>query len=241
VLLEVPVASVDDAVAAEAGGADRVELNAALALGGLTPSLGTLLEVKRAVTIPVLVMIRPRSGGFAYSDAEFRVMRRDVELAVAHGADGVVFGVLYPDGTVNSGRSKSLIELCGGREAVFHRGFDVTADPFAALETLIGLGFRRVLTSGQEETAYNGARLIAELVRRAAERIEILPGGGINRFTVADVLARTGCDQVHASLRTMRPDRSVSARPQVSFGGSFRPPEDHYDATNPDAESRNVS
>lgn len=235
VLLEVPVASVDDAVTAASAGADRLELNAALALGGLTPSLGTLMEVRAAVRLPVLVMIRPRPGGFAYSDPEFAVMRRDLELALAHGADGVVFGVLHPDGTVDRRRCQSLIELCRGREAVFHRAFDVTPEPFAALETLIELGFRRVLTSGQEETAYNGAGLIAELVRRAAGRIEILPGGGVNRFTVADVLARTGCDQVHASLRTSQSDRSVSARPQVAFGGSFRPPEDRHDATSADA------
>jgi copper homeostasis protein len=235
VLLEVPVASADDAVAAAAGGADRVELNSALAVGGLTPSLGTLLEVKRAVTIPVLVMIRPRPGGFAYSDSEFSVMGRDLDLALAHGADGVVLGILHSDGTIDRERCQALLERCRGREAVFHRAFDVTPEPFAALRALIDLGFRRVLTSGQEETAYNGAALIAELVRRAAGRIEVLPGGGVNRFTVADVLARTGCDQVHASLRTTRPDRSVSARPQVSFGGPFRPPEDRHDATNPDA------
>jgi copper homeostasis protein len=104
-----------------------------------------------------------------------------------------------------------------------------------ALERLVELGFRRVLASGQEETAYNGAGRIAELVRRAAGRIEVLPAGGINRFTVADVLARTGCDQVHASLRARREDRSVAARPQVSFGGAVRPPEDRYDATSAEA------
>src|SRR5438046_2636498 len=105
-LLEVAVGSVEDAVAAAAGGADRVELNAALALGGLTPSLGTLMEVKQAVAVPVLVMVRPRPGGFAYSAAEFRVLRRDLDLALSHGADGVVFGVLRPDGTVDADRCR---------------------------------------------------------------------------------------------------------------------------------------
>jgi copper homeostasis protein len=235
VLLEVAIASVEDALAAQQGGADRLELNTALALGGLTPSLGTLIEVKAASSLPVLVMIRPRPGGFAYSEADFRVMQRDADLALQHGADGIVLGILTEDGRVDAERCRLLVRQAGPRQVVFHRAFDVTPDPFAALEQLIDLGFRRVMTSGQEETAYNGARRIAELIERAAGRIEILPAGGINRFTVADVIARTGCTQAHASLRTRREDRSVAARPQVSFGGPVRIPEDRFDAVSVDA------
>jgi copper homeostasis protein len=235
VLLEVPVASAEDALAAQEGGADRLELNAALSLGGLTPSLGTLIEVKAAVALPVLVMIRPRPGGFAYGRADFQVMQRDADLALQHGADGIVFGILTADGRVDGERCRCLLRQAGDRAAVFHRAFDVTPDPFEALERLIDLGFRRVLTSGQEETAYNGAPRIAELIRRCAGRIEVLPCGGINRFTVTDVVARTGCDQVHASLRTRREDRSVAARPQVSFGGAVKLPEDRYSTTSPEA------
>src|SRR5271166_1517162 len=230
-LLEIAVASLEDALAAHAGGADRLELNAALALGGLTPSLGTLIEIKDAVPLPIVVMVRPRGGGFAYSAADFRVMERDADLALAHGADGIAFGVLHPDGTIDVPRCRELVRRLGDRAAVFHRAFDVTPEPLIVLEQLIDLGVRRVMTSGQEENAYNGAALIAELVRRAAGRIEILPAGGINHFTVADVVARTGCTQVHASLRTRRVDGSVSARPQVSFGGAVRLPEERYDAT----------
>ncbi len=233
-LLEVAAASVEDALTAAAGGADRIELNAALALGGLTPSPGTLLEVRQAVRLPVLVMLRPRPGGFAYSAADRRVLRRDLDWALANGADGVVFGVLHEDGTVDVDRCRELLRQCGGRPAVFHRAFDVTPEPFAALEQLIDLGFARVMTSGQEETAYQGAALIAALIRRAANRIEVLPAGGVNRFTLADVVARTGCTQVHASLRGGRADRSVAARPQVSFGGAWRPPEDRFDTTDPE-------
>jgi copper homeostasis protein len=235
ILLEVPVASAEDALTAQGGGADRLELNAALALGGLTPSLGTLLEVRASVALPVLVMVRPRLGGFAYSEADFKVMQRDTDLALQHGADGVVFGVLTAEGRVDGERCRCLVRQVGDRGAVFHRAFDVTPDPLAALEELIGLGFRRVMTSGQQETAYDGAGLIAELITRAAGRIEILPAGGINRFTVADVLARTGCGQVHASLRARQEDRSVLARPQVSFGGAVRLPEVQYDRTSPQA------
>jgi copper homeostasis protein len=235
ILLEVCVASVDDACAAEQNGAGRLELNAALALGGLTPSLGLLLEVKAAVRLPVIALVRPRPGGFAYSAADFRVLRRDVELLLAQGAAGVAVGVLHPDGTIDRARCRELMGQVGQAEAVFHRAFDVTPDPAVALEELIDLGFRRVLTSGQEESAYNGSARIAALIRQAAGRIEVLPGGGINRFNLADVVTRTGCNQVHATLRHARPDPSTSARPQVSFGGKSGPPEDRFDATNPDA------
>lgn len=235
VLLEVPVTSVEDALAAQRGGADRLELNTALPLGGLTPSPGTLIEVKAAVTLPVLVMIRPRPGGFAYSEADFRVMQRDVDLALQHGADGIVLGILTPDGQVDTHRCNRLVRQAVGRTVVFHRAFDVTPDPFAALEQLLELGFRRVMTSGQEATAYNGANLIARLIRQAAGRIEVLPAGGINRFTARDIVARTGCDQVHASLRSAREDHSVKARPQVSFGGPIRTSEERYDATSTEA------
>ncbi len=235
VLLEVAIGSVDDAIAAQAGGADRLELNSALLLGGLTPSLATLIEVKQAVSLPVMVMVRPRRGGFCYGDTDLRVMRRDADLFLEHGADGIVFGILAADGTVDVQRCRELVRQIGPRPAVFHRAFDVTPDPFTALERLIDCGVRRVMTSGQEETAYNGTPLIAELIRRAAGRIEVLPAGGVNRFTVRDVIARTGCDQVHAGLRTQKPDPSTAARPQVSFGGAMKQAEDRFEATDGDA------
>jgi copper homeostasis protein len=235
ILLEIAIATAEDAVAAQSGGADRLELNAALVLGGLTPSLGVLVEIKRTVSLPVLAMIRPRPSGFCYSEADFRVMRSDIDLSLAHGADGLVFGVLTEDGGVDVPRCRQLIRQVGDKPIVFHRAFDVTPDPFAALEQLIDLGVRRILTSGQETSAYNGAARIAELIRRAAGRIEILPATGIQRFTVADVVARTGCTQVHASLRGRRRDRSTMARPHVSFGASGAHGEELYDATDADA------
>jgi len=124
---------------------------------------------------------------------------------------------------------------------VFHRAFDVTADPLRALEQLVDLGVQRVMTSGQEATAYNGAARIAEFIERAAGRIEILPAGGINRFTIGDVLARTGCQQVHASLRTHQSDPSASARPHISFGSAPSSSEDRYDATDPAAVAEMVA
>lgn len=230
ILLEVPIASVEDALAAEKGGADRLELNAAFSLGGLTPSLGMLLEAKAAVALPLLVMLRPRPGGFAYGEADFRAMLRDAEIFLANGADGLVCGVLAADGRVDRQRCRRLVDLAGPKPVVFHRAFDVVPDPFEALDVLVDLGFRRILTSGQEETAARGSTLLAELARRAAGRIEILPAAGINRLTVAEVVARTGCDQVHASLRENREDRSTAARPHIVFG-ALKQSEDRYDAT----------
>ncbi len=231
VLLEVAVASLDDAVTAAAAGADRLELNAALALGGLTPSLGTLIEVKRAVTIPVVVMVRPRPGGFAYGAAEYQVMRRDAELALEHGADGLAFGILHEDGRVDVERCRALVEKAGAREAVFHRAFDVTPEPAAALETLVALGFRRVMTSGQETTALRGADLIAALHRQSAGRIEVLPAAGITPETVGDLVRRSGCEQVHASLRGTRKDVSARCRPQIRFSAGLPISEEAYEAT----------
>ncbi len=235
ILLEIPIATVEDALAAREGGADRLELNSALALGGLTPSLGVLLEVKQAVPLPVYSMIRPRPGGFCYGEADFRVMWRDLDQMISHGVDGFVFGILNERGHVDLRRCRELIRRAQGKPVVFHRAFDVTPDPFAALEQLIDLGVCRILTSGQETSAYNGTRILAELICRAAGRIEILPAAGINRFTVADVVARTGCTQVHASLRGRRLDSSTAARKHVSFGALAGGSEEWYDATDVEA------
>jgi copper homeostasis protein len=231
VLLEVAVASLGDAITAADAGADRLELNAALALGGLTPSLGTLIEVKRSVSIPVVVMIRPRPGGFAYSSGEFRVMRRDADLALAHGADGLAFGILDAGGHVDTARCRQLVEQTGGRAAVFHRAFDVTPDAASALEELIALGLRRVMTSGQEVTAERGAGTIAGLRRQAAGRIEVLPAAGISPASVSAVLTRTGCNQLHASLRGRRKDESPRSRPEIRFYAASLPPEEEYEVT----------
>ena len=228
-LLEICCGSVDDALAAQAGGADRIELNSALFLGGLTPSVGAVIEVKRQVTIPAMVMIRPRVGGFHYTDAEFATMRADAEQLVAHGADGLVFGCLNDSGTIDRARTAMLVELARMRPTVFHRAFDVVPDPFKALEELIDLGITRVLTSGQEESAYNGAGLIKKLIEAARGRIEILPGGGIDPFNLHDVVQRTGTRQVHLALFKSHADHSCQHRPQVYFGGGLRPSEERID------------
>jgi copper homeostasis protein len=231
ILLEICCASVDDVVAAEKGGADRVELCSALFLGGLTPSIGTLLEAKKRIKIPVMSMVRPRAGGFCYSDAEMAVMEQDTEIALRNGADGVVFGILKPDGTVDVERSRRLRDLVGDRQAVFHRAFDVTPDPFRALDELIDLGITRVLTSGQQNSAPEGAPLIAKLIEHARDRIQVLPGGGIQLHTLDDLLTKTHCSQIHLTAFSGRCDVSTQLRPFIAFGGALYPSEVRYDVT----------
>lgn len=231
-LIEICAGSVEDVIAAEVGGADRVELNSALMLGGLTPSSGALVEAKRLVNIPVMAMVRPRAGGFCYSTEEFNQMELDVQYSVEHNADGVVFGILHSTGEIDIERTKKLVKLCGDKQAVFHRAFDVVPDPFTALEQLIDIGVTRILTSGQECSCYNGAEMLRQLIEKAAGRIQILPGGGIDVFNLRDVIERTGTDQVHMALLSVKHDTSTSLHPQVFFGGELRPSEIEIMCTN---------
>ena len=199
--LEVCVETVDDAVAAERGGADRLELCSALDLGGLTPTLGMYLAIREVVRLPVVVMLRPRAGGFVYSADELGVMLRDQELFRPHRPDGFVFGPLLPDGGVDRETTGRLRAGCGDAEAVFHRAFDETADPDRAVEELVELGITRILTSGGAETAVLGAERIARTVRAAAGRIQVLACGKVSAVTAADVLDATGCGQLHGAFR----------------------------------------
>lgn len=219
-IIEIAVESIDDALGAARGGADRLELCAALDVGGLTPSLGALARMKKAVALPVMAMIRPRAGGFCYGESEIRVMAADIEAAAECGADGVVFGVLREDGTVDTARCAELLKHCGGRQAVFHRAFDLTPEPLVALEQIIALGFARILTSGQQTAAPSaaGMELIARLVGRAAGRIEILPGGGVRPHNAVALLRATGCTQLHGACRARRPDSSALARREAELG-----------------------
>jgi copper homeostasis protein len=234
ILLEICCGSIDDAIEAEAGGAQRVELCSALFLGGLTPSLGTMQYARQRLTIPIMAMVRPRGGGFCYTDAEFATMERDAEALIANGAEGIVFGVLKQDGTIDLERLRRLREIAGTRQSVFHRAFDVTPDPFRALDQLVDLGITRILTSGQQDSVPEGADLIRRLIEYAGGGIEILPGGGIKPYNIADVIARTGCGQVHLTAFKTVEDSSTRLHPNVTFGGALHPPEDRFQMT--DAE-----
>lgn len=233
ILLEICCGSLDDALGAERGGADRVELCSALFLGGLTPSLGTVIEAKARLEIPIIAMVRPRGAGFCYTEAELAIMERDTALAVEHGADGIVFGILNQDGTIDEERCKRIRRLIGERQAVFHRAFDVTPDPFRALDQLVELGITRVLTSGQEDSVPEGAPLIRRLIDYARDRIEVMPGGGIKLHNLQQVVESTGSKQVHLTAFTTQSDLSTRGRPSVTFGGALHPPEDRYEVTDP--------
>lgn len=200
VLIEAAVETPADADAATAGGADRLEVCAALDLGGLTPSLGAVREVRAASPLPLVLMLRPRPSDFVYAAAEVRAMLHDLDTLAAVGPAGFVFGVLNPDGTLNEAACRSLVAAAAGVPCVIHRAFDRAPDAAAALETAVALGFRRILTSGGRSTAVKGALAIARLVELAAGRIEILPCGKVRAAAAAEVIRTTGCDQLHASF-----------------------------------------
>lgn len=206
VLLEVCIASIEDAIVACSGGADRLELNIAIELGGLTPSVGLLEEVMRAVAIPVVAMVRPRAAGFRYTPIERRVMMRDAELLLGGGADGIVAGALQDDGKLDFVFWQQLRRLTEGRQLVFHRALDVVPDQPTVLQQLIDAGTTRVLTSGGCETAWKGREQIARLRRIAAGRIEILAGSGVCPSNAAALVHATGCRQLHGSFRDVSHD-----------------------------------
>ena len=206
ILLEVAVATLQDAQTAHSAGADRLELSSALELGGLTPSLGTFLAIGEFVPLLIVAMLRPRPGGFVYSEPEFLTLQRDADVLLSHGAAGVVFGFLTPERTIDARRTEFLLKQIGAKQSVFHRAFDVASDPLAALDCLIDLGVTRLLTSGQESSAAAGADLIRRLIERAAGRIEILPGAGISPENAAALVAQTGATQLHGTFSIGRED-----------------------------------
>ena len=212
-LLEVAANSVASAQAAQAGGAGRVELCSALELGGLTPSHATIAMARERLRIPLYVLIRPRAGDFLYDDDECEAMRRDIETCVALGCDGVVLGVLDADGEVDMERCYGLIAAAGHLGVTFHRAFDLVRDPRRALDDVIALGCERVLTSGGQASASEGAPLIRELIAQAADRIAIMPGAGVTADNLAALATATGAREFHAS-----------AKRQLTSGMRHRPP-----------------
>lgn len=201
-VLELVVASPDEAELAVACGADRLELACAPELGGLTPSAGLMRAVRARVRVPVWALVRPRAGGFVYSAGEHAAMLADVEALLAAGADGVVTGALTGTNRVDRARCRELAGGAPGR-AAFHRAFDLVPDQLAALDELAALGFVRVLTSGGAPTALAGAARLAELVR--ANRVGVLAGGGVRAAHAGDLVRASGVAEVHAGCRTLGP------------------------------------
>ena len=242
-ILEICCGSADDVIRAWQGGAHRAELNSDLFHGGLTPTVGALRVAKQNARIPIMTMIRPREGGFCYTEAEFLTAVEDAKVLLENGADGLVFGFLHEDGRIDRERTAILARLAqaAGKETVFHRAIDVVPDWREALDILIELSITRVLTSGQESDVPWGAPTIREMVAYADGRIEILPGGGIRLRNVERVIRETGCNQVHMSAGQTAVDSSAINNRNIHFGGCLYPPEDVYRTTNPNTVADVVS
>jgi copper homeostasis protein len=204
IAIEICVGDVESAIAAEAGGADRVELCDNLAVGGTTPSAGTIAETCRWLSIPVHVLIRPRAGDFVYSDCELAVMRHDIQAAKALGAAGVVLGVLSPGGAMDVERTAALIALARPLSVTFHKAIDQSENLLETLDALIALGVDRVLTSGGRPTAREGIETLRALVERAADRIAVMAGGRLDLDHVEAVIQQSRVGEVHLGSAVVR-------------------------------------
>lgn len=213
-VLEVCAGSYEDCLAAARGGAKRVELNSALSVGGLTPSVTVLKKVKEDTPLEVICMVRDRAAGFCYSEMEKQMMFEQAGALLEAGADGIAFGFLKKDGSVDTDSVRQMVELIHSygpeKTAVFHRAFDVTPDPVKACEILIGCGADRILTSGAAEKAIDGMEMIRDLQADYGDRIEILAGSGVNASNAAQILKECRISQLHSSCKSYRMDPTTA-------------------------------
>ena len=219
-LLEICAGSVESAIAARDGGAQRIELCAALEIGGVTPSAGVITEARKVEGLVLNVIIRPRGGDFLYNGYEVACMEEDIRTCKRLGADGVVIGALTAEGDIDTATCKRLIAAADGMSITFHRAFDMCRNPKEALKQLISLGCHRVLTSGQAATAEAGIPLLKELVEQANGRIIIMPGCGVNSSNAAAILQSTGACEIHASARKSVESGMVFRHSGVSMGSA---------------------
>ncbi|WP_276366387.1 copper homeostasis protein CutC [Chryseolinea sp. H1M3-3] len=218
--IEIVVYNIESALRAQEGGADRIELCDNPGEGGTTPSYGTIELVRQNVSMDVYVMIRPRGGDFCYSSYEFHSMKRDISQCQKLSVDGVVFGILNPDGTIDKKRCKELISQARPLKVTCHRAFDMTRDPFEALEDCIEAGFDRILTAGQRAVAADGADLIAELIIKANGRISIMPGSGVNEHTVEDIVSKSHANEIHFSAVAFKTSPMIYKNSTIAGMGS---------------------
>lgn len=223
VTLEVCANSVTSAIAAQEGGAARVELCENLAEGGTTPSYGQMILARKHLHIKLYVLIRPRRGDFLYTDLEYEVMQADIRNCIEAGCDGVVIGMLNADGTIDVERCTELVRLARqwGLGVTFHRAFDMCADQYVALEQIIEMGCERILTSGGKSTAMEGATVLNHLIEKAAGRISIMAGSGITESNVADLVHFTGATEVHSSARVNYPGKMQYQNDHILMGNSI--------------------
>jgi copper homeostasis protein len=233
-ILEVCCASIASAIAAQEGGAHRIELCDNLYEGGTTPSYGTLELVRERLHIDINVLIRPRGSDFVYSKDEMKIIKRDILMCKKLKVNGVVIGFLTPEGDIDVERTREIIELARPLSVTFHRAFDVCGDPFAALEELIGLGLDRILTSGQVNMAPEGVDLIAELVKKAGDRVIIMPGAGLEPENIGEFHSKVGAKEYHSTLWERVESEMIYRKPGVYMGGLPEIPEFSWTQTNSD-------
>lgn len=227
-MLEICCGDIESVDAALKGGADRIELCSALEAGGITPSAGLVSEAlwkskRKESPIPINVLIRPRSGDFLYNDRELKEAMQDAAYAAGAGADGIVFGALNYDGTVDEYACSEVLRAArsaGNVSATFHRAFDLCRDPFEALETIVNLGFNRILSSGMAASAWEGRDLLGKLVKKAAGRIIIMPGAGVNPDNIHQILNITGASEIHASAKRKVESKMEFRRLGIGMGAS---------------------
>jgi copper homeostasis protein len=233
--LEVCANSINSALAAQEGGAIRVELCNNLSEGGTTPSYGQIAIARKLLNIKLYVLIRPRGSDFLYNDVEFEAMLADVKYCVEAGCDGIVTGILNADGSIDKERNAQLVQIAkqGGLGVTFHRAFDVCADLFKAMEDIIELDFERILTSGGRSTAMEGSRVISQLIKKAGKRITIMPGSGITEINVADLIIFTGAAEIHASALSRVQSLMRYQNDHIVMGSNYG---DEYAIESTDAE-----
>lgn len=235
-VIEICCGSYQDALAAYQGGAKRIELNSALYMGGLTPSLGALILTKKNTDLKVIAMVRPRGAGFHYNEADFEAMKIDAELMMKNGADGIAFGCLDENGNIDTEQTQEMISIIKkyDGEAVFHRAFDCVQNPYESIERLIKMGVDRILTSGLKAKAMDGMELIADLQRKYGDQIELLAGSGMNASNAKEMMDKTGISQVHSSCKGWNSDPTTTGA-EVSYSYAEAPHENDYDVVDSEA------
>lgn len=217
-VLEACVDSVESARAAKAGGATRLELCSNLIIGGTTPSQSLFKEIRKNMDISINVLIRPRFGDFCYTDDEFKVIKDEAESFYRLGADGIVIGILKPDGTLDVERMERLMDISRNMTVTLHRAFDVCANPFEALRSAEALGINTILTSGQENTCINGIELLKKLVSQKGEALEILAGSGVSAEVIEEIYLKTGITAYHMSGKTAAESPMIYRKEGVNMG-----------------------
>lgn len=218
-LLEICANSVESALAAQNGGADRVELCDNLFEGGTTPSFGAIFQARKLLSINLHVIIRPRGGDFFYNSNEKEILKHDIKECKNQGVDGVVFGMLKPDGNIDKDYCSQLIELAYPMKTTFHRAFDMVKNPYECLEDIITAGFDILLTSGLQNKAELGTELIADLIDKSKNRIAIMPGSGINENNILEIAKKTNASNFHVSLRKTIESRMIFRNNTIKMGG----------------------